>query len=97
MVQKEFHITNPLGLHTRPGNDFVKTAKQFSCDITLSKGEKTVDGKSLLKLMKANIIQQDTISISCSGPDEVEALAALGGYLGSLKEDSNGQTVKETD
>jgi phosphotransferase system HPr (HPr) family protein len=86
MVQKEFHITNASGLHTRPGNDFVKTAKQFSCEVSLARGEKTVDGKSLLKIMKANISQGDTVSIRCSGPDEEKALTALGDYLASLKE-----------
>ena len=86
MVQKEFHITNASGLHTRPGNDFVKTAKQFSCDITLTKGEKTVDGKSLLKIMKVNVVKGDIISISCSGPDEAQALSVLENYLASLKE-----------
>ena len=86
MIQKEIHITNPTGLHTRPGNDFVKTAKQFTCDISLTKGEKTVDAKSLLKLMKANIVQMDTITLACSGPDEEEAMKALIGYLESLTE-----------
>ena len=86
MVQKEFHITNPTGLHTRPGNDFVKTAKQFSCDITLTKGEKIVDAKSLLKIMKQDIVQGNNVIISCSGPDEAEAMTALGSYLESLKE-----------
>ena len=86
MVQKEFHITNATGLHTRPGNDFVKTAKQFSSEITLTKGEKTVDAKSLLKVMKTNVIQGDTVSISCEGPDEAEALRVLGDYLISLKD-----------
>ena len=86
MVTNKFHITNATGLHTRPGNDFVKTAKQFSSEIKLTKGEKTVDAKSLLKVMKANIVQGDTISIECSGTDEEEALAAIGEYLASLKE-----------
>jgi phosphotransferase system HPr (HPr) family protein len=86
MIQKEFRITNPTGLHTRPGNDFIKAAKQYSCDISITKGEKTIDGKSLLKLMKLNVINGDTISIGCSGHDEEEALAALGDYLSSLKE-----------
>jgi phosphotransferase system HPr (HPr) family protein len=86
MIQKEFHITNTSGLHTRPGNDFVKTAKQFSSEITLTKGEKTVDAKSLLQVMKTNIVHGDTVSIACSGPDEEEALSALGQCLASLKE-----------
>lgn len=86
MVQKEFHITNPTGLHTRPGNDFVKTAKQFGCEITLTKGEKTVDAKSLLKIMKQDIVRGDTVTVSCSGSGEEEALAVLGSFLESLKE-----------
>jgi len=86
LVQKEFHLTNPTGLHTRPGNEFVKTAKQFNCEITLTKGERTVDAKSLLKIMKTDIVMGDTVSISCSGPDETEALAALVAFLESLKE-----------
>jgi len=86
MVQKEFRMTNASGLHTRPGNDFVKTAKQFSSEISLTKGEMTVDAKSLLKIMKANIVKGDSISISCSGPDEEEALRVLGEYLASLKD-----------
>jgi len=84
MVQKEFSITNAGGLHTRPGNDFVKTAKQFSCHITLTKGGKTVDAKSLLKIMKANVVYGDVVTIGCSGQDEAEALAALDRYLGSI-------------
>jgi phosphotransferase system HPr (HPr) family protein len=86
MVQKEFHILNTSGLHTRPGNDFVKTAKQFACNITLTKGDNTVDGKSLLKIMKANVVQGDIVSLSCSGEDEEAALRSLGNYLTSLKE-----------
>ncbi|MDR1210946.1 MAG: HPr family phosphocarrier protein [Spirochaetaceae bacterium] len=86
MVSGEFVITNPTGLHTRPGNDFVKTAKQFSCSVTVSRGERSADGKSLLKLMKVNVVQGDVMVIQCDGPDEEAALESLGNYLASLKE-----------
>jgi phosphotransferase system HPr (HPr) family protein len=86
MVSGEFIITNDSGLHTRPGNDFVKMAKEFSCSVTVSKGDKTADGKSLLKLMKVNVIKGDTIVIRCDGSDEAAALNSLGTYLGSLTE-----------
>jgi phosphotransferase system HPr (HPr) family protein len=84
MVSREFIITNASGLHTRPGNDFVKLAKQFSASITVSKGERNADGKSLLKLMKVNVVKGDTIAINCNGPDEDAALESLGTYLASL-------------
>jgi phosphocarrier protein HPr len=86
MVSKEFIISNASGLHTRPGNDFVKTAKGFTSDITVTKGGKHADGKSLLKLMKINIIKGDCISICCEGVDETGALETLGDYLGALTE-----------
>ena len=86
MVQKTIQITNPTGLHTRPGSDFVKTAKEFTCTITLTKGEKTVDAKSLLKIMKSDIVQNDTITLTCTGGDETEALETLVTYLESLHE-----------
>jgi phosphotransferase system HPr (HPr) family protein len=86
MIFKEFLITNASGLHTRPGNDFVKLAKQFSCSIAVSKDGRNADGKSLLKLMKINVIKGDTISINCDGSDEKEALESLGVYLASLEE-----------
>jgi phosphotransferase system HPr (HPr) family protein len=86
MVSGEFVITNVSGLHTRPGNDFVKMAKQFCCSVSVSKDGRSADGKSLLKLMKINVIQGDTVSISCDGPDEAAALEGLGAYLASLEE-----------
>jgi phosphotransferase system HPr (HPr) family protein len=86
MVSREIKITNPTGLHTRPGNDFVKAAKQYSCGIILVKGGKSIDGKSLLKLMKLNVVQGDTITVRCDGPDEGAALEALASYLEALTE-----------
>lgn len=86
MIAKEFEIKNETGLHTRPGNEFVKTAKAFASSVTVAKGDKVVDAKSLLKLMKANVVKGDRIVLSCDGPDEEAAMAALGACLESLKE-----------
>lgn len=84
MVQKEFIINNESGLHTRPGNDFVKTTKAFSCNILIKKNDIPVDAKSLLKIMKANIVKGDRVIISCDGSDEQEALEAIEKFLAAL-------------
>ncbi len=39
MINKEVEIVNETGLHTRPGNQFVKLAKQFDCAVNIRKGE----------------------------------------------------------
>ncbi len=86
MIEREFEIRNETGLHTRPGNEFVKTAKGFACEVALIKEGKRVDAKSLLKLMKANVIKGDHLYLQCSGPDEAAAMEALAACLESLKE-----------
>jgi phosphotransferase system HPr (HPr) family protein len=86
MIRKEFEIRNETGLHTRPGNEFVKIAKNFASMVTVTKNEKVVDAKSLLKLMKANVVKGDLIILTCDGTDEQAAMEALCSCLESLKE-----------
>lgn len=74
-------VTNEEGLHTRPANSFVREVKGFESDIRLKKGDTEVPGKSLLKIMKLGIVAGDTVSLSCDGPDEVQALAALSALI----------------
>jgi phosphotransferase system HPr (HPr) family protein len=86
MTVREVRITNPMGFHARPGNRFVKEAKKFSCAITIRKGDLEVNAKSLLSLLKAGISQDDLIQISCSGPDEDNAVEELVAFVRTLTE-----------
>ncbi len=69
MQSIEVTIVNENGLHTRPGRNFVQACKKFECDITVQKGEKTVSGKSLMKLMATGICKDDVIQIHANGAD----------------------------
>lgn len=86
MQSREVEIINPTGLHTRPGNMFVKKAKEYASTITLVKGDKRVNAKSLLTLMKAGVSMGDRIVIEADGPDEVEAVAGLAELIASFTE-----------
>ena len=81
MIQKELEVTNEEGLHTRPANSFVKEVKKFESEVTLTKGERAVPGKSLLKIMKLGIVKGDTVSLTCDGPDEEKAFTALAALI----------------
>ncbi len=48
MISRIVEIVNETGLHTRPGNQFVKQAKQFESTINVKKGDKEFSAKSLL-------------------------------------------------
>ena len=86
MISREVEIINETGLHTRPGNQFVKEAKQFECDIWVKKNEDKFSAKSLLKLMKVGVSKGDRIEIICDGSDEVKALDSLCNLIASFEE-----------
>ncbi len=70
-------ITNETGLHSRPADVFVRTAKLFQSDIEVGKGEKKANAKAILKVILLNVSQNDTITITANGEDEDKALLEL--------------------
>ncbi|WP_041394895.1 HPr family phosphocarrier protein [Photobacterium profundum] len=85
MESFDFNITNENGLHTRPGALLVKACKVFSSSVTVTKGERTVNAKSLMKLMGLGICKNDQILVAVEGDDEAEAIVYLHGFLAELK------------
>ncbi|MFA7568151.1 MAG: HPr family phosphocarrier protein [Alkalispirochaeta sp.] len=70
-------VTNETGLHSRPADHFVRTAKLYSSKITVTKGDKTADAKNIIKLILLNVSQNTEIRIEADGPDADAALADL--------------------
>ncbi|MBI9105776.1 MAG: HPr family phosphocarrier protein [Spirochaetales bacterium] len=77
MKELEITITNDTGLHSRPADVFVRTAKLFESSITVSKGEKSANAKTIIKVILLNVSQNDQIKITADGPDEEKALEEL--------------------
>ncbi|MDR1252776.1 MAG: HPr family phosphocarrier protein [Treponema sp.] len=76
---KELSITvrNETGLHSRPADVFVRTAKLYQSNIEVAKGEKKANAKTILKVILLNVCENDEIRITADGPDEDAALADL--------------------
>lgn len=77
MMQCTAPIVNPLGLHARAAAKFVHIASGFTCRITVSRGGRQVDGKSIMGLLLLTAGQGSVITIAADGPDEQEAGEAL--------------------
>lgn len=77
MVEKEATVVPEQGLHARPAAQFVKTAKGFSSDIKVIKGDTEANAKSSLNLMTLGATQGDKLTIRANGEDEEEAAEAL--------------------
>ena len=57
MFSKDVEITAPNGLHTRPAAQFVKEAKAFASDVTVTSGGKSASAKRLFKLQTLGLTQ----------------------------------------
>ncbi len=77
MVTSVVKIKNKTGLHARPASIFVKLAKNFGSKIEVKKGEKKINGKSMLGLLSVSIAQGDEIELIVEGEDENKAIEAL--------------------
>ena len=76
MVSCTVKVVNQLGLHARAAARFVELAARFTSRITVSRGAKTMDGKSILGLLLA-AARGTSLTITADGADEAETLAAL--------------------
>ena len=81
MFQQEVTITAPNGLHTRPAAQFVKEAKGFASDITVTSNGKSASAKSLFKLQT----QGTVVTISAEGEDEQKAVEHLVKLMAELE------------
>ena len=70
-------IKNADGLHMRPAMQFVDIANQFECDVTVSNGENSVDGKSIMQMSMLAATCGTRLIIKAEGTDAQQAVDAL--------------------
>ena len=88
MTTREVTIVNTLGLHARAAARFVHVASRFAAQIKVTRGARTMDGKSILGLLLLSAGRGTVIRISAEGPDEEQAIDALAGLAARGFEDS---------
>lgn len=77
MIRREVTVVNALGLHARAAARFVHTASGFASQIRVTRGGRTMDGKSILGLLLLAAGRGTVIEITADGPDEAAAMEAL--------------------
>jgi phosphocarrier protein len=70
-------IANARGLHARAAARFVKLAETFKAEITVTKDDMSVSGRSIMGLMMLAATQGSMIRICGGGVDAIAALEAL--------------------
>lgn len=72
MIKTTVLVINKLGLHARASAKLVSTAARFQSRINITKGNQTVDGKSIMGVMMLAASQGTELIIEIEGPDETE-------------------------
>ncbi len=70
-------IVNKLGLHARPAMTFVDLASTFQAEVTVSRSDQEVDGKSIMHMMMLAATKGTELTVTAVGPDAEAACAAL--------------------
>lgn len=72
-------IQNPAGFHARPAAVLVNSAKQFASSIRIVKqaNGKDANAKSVVSVMGLDVENNDTITLTATGPDADAAIAKL--------------------
>jgi phosphotransferase system HPr (HPr) family protein len=77
VCELQVEIKNADGLHMRPAMQFVDAANRFECDISVSNGENTVDGKSIMQMSMLAATCGTKLLVRAEGRDAEEAVDAL--------------------
>jgi len=81
---KQLSITSNNGFHLRPVAQFVTVAKTYSCQITATFKDKTVDAKGVNSLLSLSLEKGDSFTLLTKGKKADEALRELHTLFESL-------------
>ena len=77
MPSREVTIINKLGMHARAAARFVAVASRFEAAIRVVRGDRTVNGKSIMGVMMLAAGKGVTLLLEANGKDAEAALDAL--------------------
>lgn len=77
LVEKEIIIRNEAGLHARPAALFVQIANKYDSEISVKKGKRVVNGKSIMGIMMLAAGKGSRLLVSANGDDADKAIEEL--------------------
>ena len=83
MVSEEVKLIHPSGLHLRPAGSLCKEALKYDSKINIIFKDTTANAKSVLSVLATCVKYGDTVTITCEGRDEKEAMEALRNLINS--------------
>lgn len=85
MISKQFKVKFEEGLHARPASELVKVCQGITSNITVTKGDLTIDPKSILGILSMGAKKDDVVTVEVNGEDEQEGLRKLQDFFETAK------------
>lgn len=84
---------DPLGLHIRPAEQFVRLAMKFPCEIEVVRESIRADGKSIMHMLTLGAEPGVELRLEARGENAEQALDALARFIenGFVLEQTEGQ------
>jgi len=76
-TERSVTVVNRNGLHARPAAELVKVASRFQSDITVSREDLEVNGKSIMGVMMLAAECGAELLVRATGPDAEAAVQAI--------------------
>ena len=77
VIRREITIINKLGLHARAAAKFVTLASTFDSSVQVARGDRVVNGKSIMGVMMLAAAKGVCLELIIEGGDEERALDEL--------------------
>lgn len=84
MISKDLTVANKLGLHARAAAKLVALASNFASEISLQKGSRKINGKSIMGVMMLAASQNTVVNVVVDGEDEQQAMDQIEGLFNNL-------------
>lgn len=85
-MERTIILKSATGLHARPAALLVQKASNFPCEISLVKGGKKVNAKSIMNVLALGVGPNEQVTIITEGEKAAEALQDIGDFLESISE-----------
>jgi len=77
MIKTTTTISNKLGLHARASAKLTKLAGSFPCEVWITRGERSMNAKSIMGVMMLAAGLGSTVELETNGEQEEVAMQAL--------------------
>lgn len=77
MKEFTYVITDQAGIHARPAGLLVKQTQPYASEVTIVKGDKKGNAKSMLSVMGLGAKHGEELTVQAEGPDEDVVITKL--------------------